>query len=212
MEIIAHRGLWTKKEQQNTMEALLNAIRLGYGIETDIREHKGNLVISHDIASGKDISLDSFLQRVSQLPNFEEVTIALNVKEDGLEKLLQKLFSLYRLTENMFFFDMSSASHFSYSKIFRPENIATRQSDIEPEPVLYEKSGMVWIDCVTKDWSDMEKIKRHLDNRKKVAFVSPELHKRDYKNFWDLIKRFSKTDEVMICTDFPEKAREFFKS
>ena len=53
MEIIAHRGFWRKKTDQNTIGAFKLALNNHFGIETDIRDQNGQLVISHDIPKKK---------------------------------------------------------------------------------------------------------------------------------------------------------------
>ena len=49
IEILAHRGCWdTKMVKGNTLEAFKLAWNLGYGIETDVRDVGGEVVIEHD--------------------------------------------------------------------------------------------------------------------------------------------------------------------
>ena len=67
LEIIAHRGLWqdTKnpndKSAQNTLKAFERAFEGGFGVETDLRDFAGQIVISHDIATPKAPPLREFL-------------------------------------------------------------------------------------------------------------------------------------------------------
>jgi hypothetical protein len=51
-----------------------------------------------------------------------------------------------------------------------------------------------------------------LKNDKEVCIVSPDLHKREPKVFWERLKKMSVIDseKVSICTDFPEEAKQFF--
>jgi glycerophosphoryl diester phosphodiesterase len=49
MKIIAHRGMWFNKHEQNTLVAFERALENGFGIETDFRDFNGSLVISHDL-------------------------------------------------------------------------------------------------------------------------------------------------------------------
>ena len=58
MDILAHRGVWRISEERNSMSSIRAALDAGFGIETDVRDYKGNLVISHDIADEKCISLE----------------------------------------------------------------------------------------------------------------------------------------------------------
>lgn len=49
IEILAHRGWWTSREDQNSLDALTRALTAGFGVETDIRDCAGRLVVSHDM-------------------------------------------------------------------------------------------------------------------------------------------------------------------
>ena len=62
MEIIAHRGFWRKKTDQNTIGAFKLALNNHFGIETDIRDQNGQLVISHDIPKTKSIRLSELFK------------------------------------------------------------------------------------------------------------------------------------------------------
>jgi hypothetical protein len=64
-------------------------------------------------------------------------------------------------------------------------------------------------------WLSDEVIEQHLSAGKAVCIVSPELHKRSYEKEWqhyyDLEKKPGK-DRLMLCTDLPERAKEFFNA
>ncbi len=64
IEIISHRGFWKKSNEENSLKAFEESLSNGFGIETDIRDHDGNLVISHDIPMQQNdhISFDNFLE------------------------------------------------------------------------------------------------------------------------------------------------------
>jgi nucleoside-diphosphate-sugar epimerase len=49
MNIISHRGFWLKDEEKNTIQAFERSFEFGFGTETDIRDYKGELVISYDM-------------------------------------------------------------------------------------------------------------------------------------------------------------------
>lgn len=50
MELLAHRGYWSNGIPGNSPEALKRALECGYGIESDVRDYDGTLVISHYVA------------------------------------------------------------------------------------------------------------------------------------------------------------------
>ena len=61
LKILAHRGLWTIENEKNTIEALRNALEEGFGIETDIRDCCGEIVISHNPPKGNEPRLVDIL-------------------------------------------------------------------------------------------------------------------------------------------------------
>lgn len=209
MNILAHRGMWSTIEEKNTIEALKKAIDKGYGIETDVRDYKGSLVISHDIASENAIGLDQLFQICEN----KELWIALNVKADGLGSLAHKTLKENRIN-NYFFFDMSVPEMYFYIK--RGYKVFTRQSEFEESPMFYSESIGVWIDEFEEEWILGKHIYEHIKQNKYVALVSPELHGRNKESRWDLYKSvYKKLDCIekkmlFLCTDYPEEARLFF--
>jgi hypothetical protein len=208
MDILAHRGLWKKQEQKNSLKALTAAISSGFGIETDVRDLDGELVVSHDLPRKGCLSLEKFLSEAEKLEGFRNAVYALNIKSDGLDKELARILKDYKLERNAFFFDMSNPTLYHFSKQFGKENLCTRLSDIEPEPAMTSSCGWIWIDCFKNDWSDWDRLSNF---RHKLAFVSPDLHQRAPERFWGELKKFTaKQDNVYLCTDLPEKAKERF--
>ena len=81
--ILAHRGYWRDPKNRNALSALRAALEAGFGIETDIRDALGELVISHDPPRSKDaVKFECFLDLV--LATKSAGRIALNIKADGL--------------------------------------------------------------------------------------------------------------------------------
>ena len=142
--------------------------------------------------------------------NISSSLLALNVKSDGLQKLLKSILDRFKIS-NYFVFDMSIPDTIGYYN----EGIRffSRQSEYEPIPVFYDKCKGIWLDSFESIWYNEELILDHLNNNKQVALVSPELHKRDYNEFWNMLKdnKIHQLKGVILCTDFPEKAKNFFK-
>ncbi|MFH1470374.1 MAG: hypothetical protein ABIF01_01375 [Candidatus Micrarchaeota archaeon] len=208
MEILAHRGIWVQEQEKNSLGALLSAVESGFGIETDVRDLDGVLVVSHDPPRKGCLTLETFLQEAQKLPDFRKVTYALNIKADGLDKELERILKEYRLEKNAFFFDMSNPTLYHFSKRFPGGNLCTRISDIEPEPVLQDSCAWMWVDCFQKDWSDWAALKKF---KHRLAFVSPDLHKREHEGFWKALREFGKTREgLSLCTDLPKEAKRWF--
>lgn len=208
MKILSHRGIWNKKEEKNTESAFINSFLQGFGIETDIRDFNGELVISHDVANRNSLKANEFFKIYSKYD--QKPMLALNVKSDGIQNLLVELIKKYNI-DNYFIFDMSIPEQYVYTK--ENLNIFTRQSDIEKEIVLYEKSCGIWLDSFEDEWIDEKTIEYHVRNNKKVCIVSPELHNRNYRERWEVYKKIDdkfKNSEIFLCTDKAIEARSFF--
>ena len=70
----------------------------------------------------------------------------------------------------------------------------------------------MWLDAFKSTWYDENVISQHLMNKKQVAIVSDELHKRDFSAQWKMLKEMDciQNEHLILCTDFPEKAAEYF--
>tara|TARA_Y100000296_G_C5140876_1_gene240918 strand:- start:667 stop:1308 length:642 start_codon:yes stop_codon:yes gene_type:complete len=209
MEIIAHRGFWAQSSEKNTFSSFKKALENGYGIETDVRDLSGDIVISHDLPLGREDRLDSFLSLYGELGS--HTILALNIKSDGLQEQLLNLFSKHSIT-NYFLFDMSIPDHIKSKNDFITY---CRQSEYEEiNNRVYSFSQGVWFDLFERaiNKKDLEVIQKYIDEGKKVCIVSPELHGRDYLNDWEKIKNYLpiNSNELSLCTDYPDKAEEFF--
>ena len=206
MIILAHRGLWKKKNEQNTLAAFRRAIDHGYGIETDIRDYNNKLVIAHDLPSKRSIEFIKLLDLVLNSEN-KNIYLAINIKSDGLKDLIKKEKKLKKL--NHFFFDMSIPQQklFNDCKI----NYFIRLSELENYNNKVRKNNEcgVWLDSFFKIWYN-NKIIKNL-RFKNIAIVSSELHKRkDYKVQWKMLNTIKTKKNLFLCTDFPIKADNYF--
>ncbi|WP_318498342.1 PI-PLC domain-containing protein [Photobacterium leiognathi] len=207
MEIIAHRGYWIDKAEKNTFTAFKRAIDNNFGIETDLRDYDGEIVISHDIPTQNNRTLDDFLNLVSEN---KEIILALNIKSDGLQDLLLRNDAIKEIRH--FYFDMSIPDCLIFSK--KNMTYFSRVSDIEPTALLYLESDGVWLDNFTDDELDLVELDKVLSDGKKVALVSPELHGYCYESYWAKLKQYvlerKSSKNILICTDFPMQAKDYF--
>lgn len=208
MKIIAHRGYWIKDDEKNSPVAFERALKNGFGIETDIRDRCGALVIAHDMPRESDYSFNDFIDLCCK--EVAPQTLALNIKSDGLGPLIVKTMQERRMN-NWFTFDMSLPELVRQLDAGMPA--FTRISDFEPVPLLLERTPGVWVDTFRYDWKDFERLEIMLTLRKMVCIVSPELHGRSHLPFWENLRRSQiiHTDYLMLCTDFPRDAQEFFQ-
>lgn len=207
MQIISHRGYWITPTEMNQPQAFERALQLCFGIETDIRDRGSQTVISHDPPVQDAMSLDDFLAIFTAHPS--SLPLALNIKADGLQACVRDALDRYNI-QSAFVFDMSVPDLLGYLALGVP--VFVRHSDIEPDPVLYGQARGIWLDQFYSDWVTPADIFHHLDRRKLVCLVSPELHRRDYTRQWEQLAASDviRHENFMICTDFPVIAQEVF--
>lgn len=205
IEMIAHRGYWKEKSEQNTMDSFTLCFEKKYGIETDVRDYHGKVIISHDPYVGDNpIYFEDVLKNYVKYKS--SVTLALNVKTDGISDKIKNLVNQYSV-KNYFVFDASVPELLRYRN--NELTYYTRHSEYEEHPNLYDKAQGVWLDQFRDMWFNKDTITKHLDSGKRVCIVSSELHRRDHKTGWELVSQFKESDKVSLCTDFPDQAKEF---
>ena len=207
MKILAHRGFWNANIERNSPMAIRQALEHGYGFESDVRDYRGRLVISHNIA-------DEFCQDAEEVFEWlhefnDEYCFAINIKADGLKDILRSYIDKYKIS-NYYLFDMSVPQMVEFREMgFR---YFTRQSEVEPTPCMYEDATGVWLDGFwSTNWITEELIQGHIKNGKEVCLVSPDLHGNEYREFWKNLKIWNVDNtKILLCTDHPDEAKEFF--
>ncbi|WP_116828503.1 phosphodiesterase [Pseudomonas syringae] len=203
MQIISHRGYWLQKPERNLPEAFHRSFDLGFGTETDVRDVAGQLVISHDMPAGGELTLNGLLDIMAG----RNLPLAINIKADGLAQALAATFARYGHT-NWFAFDMAVPDMRSYLNA----NLITytRLSDVEPSPAWLEQAAGVWLDGFEGEWFSNQVIGDLLSLGKRICVVSPELHGRGHGALWQQLLELRSQDRLMLCTDFPADAATFF--
>jgi hypothetical protein len=209
MRILSHRGYWKTLPEKNTREAFQRSFQLGFGTETDFRDYCGELFIAHDppVTKPSVTAAQFFAMMAASDPT---LPVAINIKADGLQHMLKEALEEHGVTD-YFLFDMSIPD--ALQSVKAGLRIFARQSDVEPEPQLYAQAQGVWMDAFYDDsWITAESVRRHLDVGKSVCLVSPELHGRNHHALWERLLADSLPDHpnLMICSDIPEQAKEFF--
>jgi hypothetical protein len=211
MEFLAHRGWWVDAAEKNSRRAFERALEAGYGIETDIRDFQGELVISHDIPVGSAMRCAEFFELYKRYESAP--LLALNIKSDGLQAKLEALLAEYDVT-NYFVFDMSVPDTIGY--IRRGMNTYCRVSEYETDPPFAEEREGLWFDAFTAQEINFEQVCAALDRGESACLVSPELHGRNYNAVWkswrDQLNRHQNLagERLAICTDLPRDAQDFF--
>ena len=208
MIILSHRGYWKSFSEKNTRSAFKRSFAEGFGTETDIRDNGSNLVISHDMASNTAMPLEDFLDIYRSFGG--HLPLALNIKADGLQTELKRLLNEYKV-EKYFVFDMAVPDGLLY--VQQKFVTFTRHSEYETIPSFYDLAQGIWLDEFLGHWITDAVIEEHFKSGKSICIVSPELHNRDNSAEWQHYRELEQkigNDQLMLCTDMPEQAQEFF--
>jgi hypothetical protein len=209
IQLIAHRGLWEARSCRNTREAFRRAWAAGYGIETDVRDLGGSLVISHDMPQGDEQPFEELLD--DYVAAGRVGTLALNIKADGLAANVQEACA-ERGIDDYFCFDMSIPDARAYLQRGMP--VFGRLSELEPPSSFTRSCAGIWFDAFESCWFDARTVRDVLAEGYDVCLVSPELHGRDPAEFWNMIRVqiTGTTDQkqpggtvrgrVLLCTDY----------
>ncbi len=210
-KLLAHRGYWRDPKKRNSNEALREALKLGYGLETDLRVNNyGQLIISHDPFienSEKPVTFESLVSFYKDIES--KGALALNIKCDGIHSLIKTILKHYKI-DNYFLFDMSIPD--LIAGISSGLEQFARASIYEDPESLEDICNGLWIDCFDNEYPKATDIKDLAKSWQKMALVSPELHGHNHLDFWREIKVLNQSEDydLYLCTDFPDQAAAYF--
>ncbi len=207
MKLLAHRANLSGKSAstENSIASITQAIQLGFGVEIDVRDRSGVLVVSHDPPNASAPTLSDVFAACDL--SHQAGPFALNIKSDGIGKQLLELLQHFRV-ENYFCFDMSIPETLKYRHL--GIRFFTRLSEYEPTAALYEESAGVWMDMFRSNWITPTHIEPHFKNGKQIALVSPELHNREHSEFWSSLAGLKSNSDLYLCTDHTLAAQHQF--
>tara|TARA_B100001093_G_scaffold471337_1_gene493521 strand:- start:6914 stop:7543 length:630 start_codon:yes stop_codon:yes gene_type:complete len=205
MLIISHRGYWTSSSEKNSEVAFKRSFDHGLGTETDLRLFSGKLIISHDQPTGKELLFDDLLEMMDG----RNLPLALNIKEDGLGKLILKTLEKYKHT-NYFTFDMSIPDLLAQMKLGL--NIFSGLSEVIESSYLNSRTEGIWLDSFFSDWWSTDDLANFSVWAKKICVVSSELHGRSHLEQWNKIRNTlpEVRNKLILCTDNVEEAVRYF--
>jgi glycerophosphoryl diester phosphodiesterase len=208
MHHLAHRGFWRTPNEKNSETAIRRAFENGFGIETDIRDCNGRLVISHDPPTADAMDFETFLDIYLTYPG--RTKLALNVKADGMQCAMKTMLDQAGVT-NYVVFDMSIPDLLGYRKAAMPFYV--RRSEFEGASSLDADAVGIWLDSFERPFADGELLTEAATATSgDIALVSPELHHRPHLEAWEYWRGFEKDygGRFWLCTDFPDEAQAFF--
>jgi hypothetical protein len=207
--LLSHRGCWKDGLPKNSIAAMQRSLASGFGVETDIRDEAGQLVISHDLPSSSCPTLRQLLDAAADGSPHSSPILALNIKADGLTTLMRSELSRHPELQ-CFVFDMAVPD----MRLYLDAGIPTfsRLSEVEPTPAWVERCQGIWLDAFTREWYSIGVIRNLLAQDKYVCVVSPELHCREHVDLWQQLKPIWADNRLLLCTDFPDDAYKFFLS
>ncbi len=74
--------MWGTEHPANSLDAFIAAGSYGFGIELDVRDHRGSVVVAHDPPVGDELEFRSVVSALADASR--RLPIAINVKADGL--------------------------------------------------------------------------------------------------------------------------------
>jgi hypothetical protein len=188
MLLIAHRI--------NTV-AQLAQVPAHYGVELDLRDADGRLILQHDpFQSGEDFE--------EYLKHWRHRLMILNVKSERIEPRVLELVKQYRV-QDYFFLDCSFPM-IRHLIGLGEHRIAVRFSEFEPLESALALAGKVdwaWIDCFTRmplDGRSYGLLRRYF----KLCGVSPELQGRPVETITDYSRQLAGFPLDAICTKRPD--------
>ncbi len=166
MEFIAHR-INTIDELNNTPPSM--------GIEVDLRDNNGEIIIQHDPFKDGEY-FENYLK------HYNHGTLILNIKSERIEYRVLELIKKYSITD-YFFLDSSFPMIKSLIDLGE-SNIALRYSEYEGIDTivnLTHKVKWVWVDCFSKLPITKETYTILKNCGYKLCLVSPELQSQGNK-------------------------------
>lgn len=203
MQILAHRGMWETTAEQNTLAAFARAFDAGFGIETDVRDCRGRIVVSHNPPTGAEPDFEACLELLRGRP----LPLAINIKADGLAEGLGDMCRTHKVAD-WFVFDMSVPDMRQQLTAGNPTY--ARMSEVEQTPPWLEEATGIWLDGFAALWYGADTVASLL-KRFRVCVVSQELHGRDPAAQWSMLRLCASSANLLLCTDRPELAKRYFQ-
>ncbi len=220
--ILAHRANLSGPHSavENSLEACADALRGGFGLETDLRRAgDGRFYISHD---PRPLSSENALEGYTEVfRKFPDAELAINVKELGYESELVELMRAACVGQRSFYFDfelLEPASPGAAQRKLRSMpggnsvRLAARLSDRGENMAqcLGIPAEIVWADEFDSLWLTEREVKQVKAAGRRFYVISPEIHGFDYETMRSRWRDFQAWHVDGVCTDYALEAKDFF--
>ncbi len=180
----------------NSIE-LLDELDPNIGVEIDVRDYNGELVLGHDPLLIKYQFLESYLKVLNGR------SVIANIKSERVEKPFLSLLRKYSPDSEYFFLDSSFSMIVNNGRYL---NFASRLSEYESIQTsinLIENSliNWIWVDTFTKFPIKKNEVEIFNDLNVKKCLTSPDLLGRNYdiENYAKKIKTYGVIFEAICC-------------
>jgi hypothetical protein len=170
-----------------------------FGVELDLRDHAGKIVIAHDPFNYENSDyFDDYLK------HYRHKTLILNIKSERIELEILKLIKKHQIKD---YFFLDSSFPMIMNLVNRGENnIALRFSEFEGLDTIRNMAGKtkwIWVDCFTKLPINPDIYRELKTMNYKLCLVSPDLLNReaDIKIYKEYLARTDIKFDA-ICTKY----------
>jgi glycerophosphoryl diester phosphodiesterase len=220
--ILAHRANLRGPHSvvENSLPACAEALREGFGLETDLRrDANGQFYIGHD---AQPRTADNALEHYTELfQKFPKAELAINVKELGYEAELIEQMRVRKLGARSFYFDFELLEPDTPGAAQRKlrslpggasVRLASRLSDRGENltQCLGIPAEIVWADEFDSLWLTEREVERVKAAGRLFYVISAEIHGFDHDAMLRRWKDFRAWHVDGVCTDYALEAREFF--
>ena len=212
VKILSHRANinGSDKERENRAIFCAECLKLGFGLELDVRNYMNSLYAKHDPVLSQDEQ--SWLELVSVISSYPNLPIAINIKDTGAESsIISSISDLNK--NNVFLFDLELVVGIEkytclsslYHELDPMIDIAIRVSDRSEtiERAVRSQNKVVWLDEFDSFWVSHDIIRALNGVGKTVYAVAPDLHKHSLDVSMFRCQQFSDWGVAGICTDYP---------
>jgi hypothetical protein len=158
----------------------LKTIPIDVGVEIDLRDKDGTLILQHDPFKDGELFID-------WCKEYKHAFLICNIKSEGIELRVKEVLEQFSI-QHYFFLDVSIPMIMKLLKLGE-NNIAIRFSEVEKDAESFlGKCKWLWVDC----FSHYPMISKHIRDGYKMCRVGPTLQGHN----WEIQEEWKEVDAV----------------